>query len=107
MAIALTTMSASILMTPTRILFLLAPPGLLLVPSTVLVLALLERIPPSLLALLLGRLGTALPLRRGSRLLLRVLVGAREDSGWVFCSLASARETPVCREGYFLLPFNE
>ncbi len=56
------------------------------------VLALLRRIPPPLLALLLGRLGTALLLWLGSRWLLRASVCSREDSGWPFCSPVSARE---------------
>ncbi len=54
----------------------LAPPGLLLAPFSVLVLALLGGIPSPLLALLLGRLGLVLPLRRGSRLLRRVPASA-------------------------------
>jgi hypothetical protein len=45
------------------------------------------------LALLPGRLGSALLLWRGSRWLRRVSIRTRESSGWVFCTLISSGES--------------
>jgi hypothetical protein len=72
-----------------------------------LVRVLLGRAPPLLPAPLLRGLGTALPLRRGSRWLLRASACPRGRSGWLLRTPVSAREASGTPAGVSPAPVEE